>query len=1056
MNKNYYITLVALAVLSACAKMPETEVEGPRDPLIHFGLSTYPDADEVEQSKTVYSGELVGNPKYERINWKVGTDRVRILSNLAMTKGGAKSADYTVTRSTNTGKTGVVTDEANAQTTVDNDALYWTDTDKEHYFFSLYPASDNITLDAGEKTATIAGTVSTVQTYISRRPVGDVYEFDPNMDEAYMYAGTRTLGSEKVQLQFKPLFSAIKFMLVAGDKPAKDFKIQSLKLTSETSEVTGDFSAVVNVASTGYTGTAPVTVGANTYKYAQINVADADQEAMGDKSWCFTFLALPVDLTTLTLDVTFASKDENGDYTVIRHRKLNLKKRDVVPAVWYTLGAKRKLYVKANLPEIKYVFDVTQKMEDFQAEGDTKSEFYQITSYRQHYDANGNLDESKKEKLNWEAIEYNDGSGWTPTKPSWLSAFTDNGEGSFDASPYDLGTEEVASVNQVLDLENDTPDKAINLGNYDFLNQRIYRGWTNDSEVPFETANCYVVSAPGWYKIPLVYGNSYHLGSINSGAYSNSLPESTPGLLGGNFPVQSSGARIKGPWLTRATNATLNGETNVGQGLTWFRKARLLWQDVENMVYVPTESDPDYPQWLDKNGGESYNSITNYVDFDAHYLYFKVNSVAGGGNAVVAACNNDGIQVGWSWHIWVVPPGRLATKKVYYYTDPKYNDIVFPSTFGWATIPGNMGDDSAMTHLTYNEMLNMNVGFRESVPGRFLLIKFRQDITGEIRQIHVVQRGKVDNSGAIHFQWGRKDPMFTVAGSGDYSMTIYMGDGTTRNSLSDLPSANYYETFSGLQVIGQSIKAPTEYMTTETNKQTWSVGRFDNLWDMSITAAMTSESEHSNTDVKKTIYDPCPPGFKVPNEYAFTGFNLKAMDQQVKLGDKPTDIINGLESSFLIGPNPSLESQGMWLYCNPADPDDGLMYFPAAGRRHGRNGGQFQDIYVQGFYWTAAPFFTAHDNLYARTFIMRRNNYNLLENELPQCIPVYTRPAAEPSSFGAPEELYPGFERAHAAQVRPIRDVPAGTNPVLSFSLGTLTLGYGNGEIGYGDWISIN
>ena len=1029
MNRRLYIALLVLASAVSCSKTLEEGGDAINDGRVHIEVATYQDAD----TRTAYSGEVVG--AYERINWQSGVDRIRVISNLGVTKSGDKQADYLVVANARTNQAGLQKSEAEAEALVSGKDLYWKASGSDHYFFGLYPvpsSDSDFVLGAGKNTAVVSGSVPSVQAALSRTETvsGGVttYEYLPDMTNAYMYAGAHvagtSVGAKKVMLLYKPLFTAFKFVIKAGDTASRNYKLKKLTLTSADgasgSDLYGSFTAEVGLES-GHTGdilsVTPSSAGRS------VSIALNMTEALAGNTVVATLLALPLDQTRLTIDVEF--EDNSGN---TRHRKLNLQNKQLAGAPWVTLKAPRKLVVNMNLVDIEYVFEVTQELNQFHPDGSLETDYYHVSSYRKRYNAVSAKDEY--EAWPWDAVEYNTGDGWKAVKPAWLELEAYTGDGKAPVGdPVDLSTAPVsydAEVAQTYDLAaddvwlnlgNSTPETAIDLSNYDFMTQAAYPGRTmqgKPSDTPYETANCYVVSGPGWYKIPLVWGNAYQQGAINRKAY---YPSDTYSEYIMNRFWASGWMWLDEPWITRDGG-------HYGMGLSSFRHPHLLWQDVEDMVYVP-QFDPDGTADNDKGqkillqGSEERNSWC-----EDHYLYFRVDNLANraGGNAVISLSDEYG-TIMWSWHIWAVPKSVLKTQKVYYWMDPMY-----------AAVGSEPANTTPPSRLSYNDMLDLNLGYVAGKPARYCLVKFRQKTSGNEAVIHLMQMGDATTASAVHYQWGRKDPMFSVGGlkSQNYAKTIWFEDGTTVSS-ENLPTHSAGSTCYWdwpYNYIPDSMANPyTQYTIDYSGPFTWSGERFDNLWDGNIFRYAKQPAEHfDGYYVSKTVYDPCPPGFKVPNEYAFTGFNLQGMDANVDAttldGEgnfDPTLVINGLRASFYIGDQykagEPFGSQGMYLYCDPRDKDNGLAFFPALGRRvgFGADAGKLSGMYAEALYWTAAPFYD--DALYARNFTMRRSLTDGSTTEgYPQCIPVYTV-AAAPSSIP-----YSGFLRAHGCQVRPVRD----------------------------------
>ena len=93
----------------------------------------------------------------------------------------------------------------------------------------------------------------------------------------------------------------------------------------------------------------------------------------------------------------------------------------------------------------------------------------------------------------------------------------------------------------------------------------------------------------------------------------------------------------------------------------------------------------------------------------------------------------------------------------------------------------------------------------------------------------------------------------------------------------------------------------------------------------------------NDNSVVKTIYDPCPAGFKMPAGNAFTGFTT-----------------TGNESTIPSEWNVS----GDWDYGrnfnNKLTSPDATVYFPAFGFRYYNIGSLFH-VGNAGYYWSAAP-----------------------------------------------------------------------------------------------------
>ncbi len=133
------------------------------------------------------------------------------------------------------------------------------------------------------------------------------------------------------------------------------------------------------------------------------------------------------------------------------------------------------------------------------------------------------------------------------------------------------------------------------------------------------TANCYVIDSPGYYSLPLVYGNAIKNGSHNTAAYKGSVSG------GGSYYMRNS-PRHDGNAISDAHIY----DNFPGQPFG----ARLVWEERPGFITDVA------------------------IDPTGEHLVFNVPSGGStmglGCNAIVAVTNQNGVIV-WSWHIWATP-----------------------------------------------------------------------------------------------------------------------------------------------------------------------------------------------------------------------------------------------------------------------------------------------------------------------------------------------------------------------------------------------------------------
>lgn len=199
-------------------------------------------------------------------------------------------------------------------------------------------------------------------------------------------------------------------------------------------------------------------------------------------------------------------------------------------------------------------------------------------------------------------------------------------------------------------------DKPISFNDYfDYLADLKNRSYLGSSTDPHDlsydynglmnTANCYVITHPGYYKFPLVYGNAIKNGATNAIAYGEGTGSTT-------F-VNHLDKQITDPYIYNNISCTVGS-------------AALVWQDAQNLIRNIALSDEN-----------------KYIKFEIT----KENIEQG--NAVIAVKHTDG-TIMWSWHIWV-------TNKNVYETVPiktqVQSGLTTEHTYNFMPVPLGWDDD---------------------------------------------------------------------------------------------------------------------------------------------------------------------------------------------------------------------------------------------------------------------------------------------------------------------------------------------------------------------------
>ena len=327
------------------------------------------------------------------------------------------------------------------------------------------------------------------------------------------------------------------------------------------------------------------------------------------------------------------------------------------------------------------------------------------------------------------------------------------------------------------------------------------------------SANCYIIKAPGYYKLPLVYGNTL-----------NNLSKAT-----GN---------------SSTTFKDANDKKITTEKISEVKGAKLLWQDEYGLI-DPTS-----------------------ISVDGDYLYFQIKEGSiTQGNALIAATSGDNGtgNILWSWHIWV--------------TDADFKNKVL--IYGGESL--NYSTGSTLERKEFNFM-KMPLGFCNSTtlkyPERKIVATIKQTGTGDKEMsVTITQSSSVEKSygeNCTFYQWGRKDPF--PGSDGNLCNTSNYNKSTPKYCYDAAGQSFEYEKVggnitSGRTSKGGSIKNPYTFYYSKTDGEPTSTA---NDWCNETTYNNWSSKDNSvdfvDHTVVKSLYDPCPIGFKVPETTSFTGF----------------------------------------------------------------------------------------------------------------------------------------------------------------------------------------
>ena len=805
--KNFILAGWALLSMAGCTREPLDELFGKGE--IAFDASSTWLNDE--GTRTEYSGKFTtisGDGRYERIDWVQNTDLIRVYCKQAFIDGSTdKYSDYKIASAPSAESQKSVAQVAPAST---GNTLRWGS--GTHTFYALYPApgtkwnydnsktvsSTDATLTASGDNAIITGSIPTEQVV---KKSGS--EYKPNMNYAYMYAIKQVSARSSFTLSFKPLVTAIQFTLRAGDSNLTSKKLSGITLKSNTVDLSGNFKATLTPS-----GGCTIATNGGTFT-KQVHVTLSDQPSLSTPSDIkITFFTLAVNnLTQLSIVLSFTDGST---------RTLELKNRSGSSAsfAWTTVTKCCKAYINSlTVPGTvcTYTFGGTLSDKSIGYTGGSNTFATGVTSSR----TNG----VRTEAVSY-TIQYNYNGTWVNSPPDWLSVSGANTSGGTSSQSL------TATINKRPELTNDSHHTTLAgrtaKTNFDLSTLNVATGGT----VSQTTANCYVVTAPGTYKFPLVYGNARKNGANNEDAYHarngvggtqrNSDATSAPYYLG--YFKNHANSNITQPYIGSAVSGTLT--------------PAIIWTDEPDLV---------------QNVAISGSGSSAYMTFSVPKEYITQ------GNALLAV--KSGSTILWSWHIWVTDANLTACKQ-----GPTSSSGA-GSTRSWIA-PLNIGwCDGHANDRQYQQ--------------RTCQIRITQSGTGTVKSATITQTGAketnvVKGGNCPFYQWGRKDPLPASDGT-NLGYNVW-GSTLTAKTKTYYYSSGYSFTHTGTkQTIGTSIQNPTAHYSNGSNssweKANWCSTDWLNMWSSAINNAGNGGSSVGNyANAKtKTIYDPSPVGFRVPS-----------------------------------------------------------------------------------------------------------------------------------------------------------------------------------------------
>lgn len=556
-----------------------------------------------------------------------------------------------------------------------------------------------------------------------------------------------------------------------------------------------------------------------------------------------------------------------------------------------------------------------------------------VNSYRMYYDYTTGDAVASYSPVNWDIDSYSE-TGVENSYTAWASKPATFWLTDFRGSEFDNVNNNYVGGNGATALFTAAGQKMKYSGDHTAVLYGNIRtdgnAWNLAQKYPdgtvraYEPANCYIVNRTGPYYIPAVYGNMTADNPYQKPCFKDHLGNtikmcSIKEQLGGVSAGTAEGkAAAEVPYLWSSSNYG-SLEPTV--------RAVLLWED------------------YDKDNA----FITNVTYTETNGIGFTVNRSMPG-NAVIAlqvrkvnfvgtfgtgSNTQTNITYGewetaWTWHIWM-------TDEVYK-NDGSVDNVSYDAYYINGSGTAEPADHIAQLqdengNSTYKILPvdlgwvpdSKNFGIYES---RSVWVRLKQAGTNDVSTVKITQHARQElytGTGTV-YQWGRPTAFPALR---DIQGNVRNVSDINRNFVTD--DFELAQATSG----GDAISKPFNVLQWESNANSW--------FDVSSSDYETANAMWNSET--KTVYDPCPAGFRVPPAKVFYGFSKKSGTT----GSEKTIVHGTGDEAGMMNMWPDGEdlngvtqtsgalNKGAYFYCkaNETDRYGKMVYMPATGEWHG-------------------------------------------------------------------------------------------------------------------------
>ena len=754
-----------------------------------------------------------------------------------------------------------------------------------------------------------------------------------------------------IDLRFRHITTAVRFS--QGTIPSV-VTINSIKISG--SRRVGTYNPAATDASTGTLGAWTFAANANVRDYAvtasHIGTGNANVSITGTPTLFLLPQTLPTG-ATLTVELT----EKLDDHSTKNHTLTCSLQGDV----WkkgYTVD------YKITIGRMESGYYLSTESNEVELEHSTKAvgSTLGVNSYRLYYDYTTGEKVASYSPVNWDVDSYSETGEDGPYK-SWATRPSGLWLTDFRGSVLDNVNHNYVGGNGATALFSAAGQTMKYAGDHNVVlsansQAKPASGWDLSRKYPdgtdraYEPANCYIINRSGSYYIPVVYGNMKANNPDQKSCFKDHL--------GNTIKMY----KIKDQLNAKSADEA-KGQTAANVNYLWSSAKYGSLDPTVQAVLLWEEKDKNHPDF-----------ITNVTFSTTYGIGFTVGRSIPG-NAVIAlqvrkvnfegnfggegsGYTQENITYGewetaWTWHIWMtdeVYPNEGAENNVYYdayyingsKTTEKAEHIAqlknADGTNTYKILPVDLGWVPDSKDFGIYEQRRIWIKLKQAGTVNTAVVKFTQHARQEL----------YTGTGTV-YQWGRPTPFPALRNIAGTTRDVIDIDGNTITDDFELAQAT-----NG----GDAISMPFKVLQWETNANSW--------FDVSSSDYATANAMWNSAE--KTVYDPCPAGFRVPPAKVFYGFSKKSGTT----GSEKTIVHGTGDEAGMMNMWPDSEdlngvtqtsaalSKGAYFFCkaNETNRYGEMVYMPATGEWHGNKsvGTELDESTEQlnqpsGLFWTS-------------------------------------------------------------------------------------------------------